>query len=456
MSLRLSLYKILLGTLILLVTLALIIAKAPYMHDFAEWVYQAQIIKQMMVDPDAVSAFTLASYPVPNSLASIILTGLSFIFTPLWVGKVFLILMLSAWYVVIGQFTKRFVEAQWRDPATLVMYASIALATFFWYGFVSYQLALLLLTWFFSIYKEDSKAPLIAMFAVAIFFSHATIFLIFGLFLNVGLLLRWNWSVVVGLAPATLLSLWFLAGRHLANIEPQRIDADWSGIGEMLIFKTGYPAMLGPFKNFLLPTGLSVFEGRAWIYWAGFFTNFTVAAVFGILILTVLWRYLKKTLPDNTETQLLRNAWAISMALLVLFYLFAPYHFFGVVNAGGRVLVPLLLMAFMLGGNVARPFVQAMVWPIVVMALITSGSYFYLMMQTGQEEFSPVTRVAVRAEASDSVLEFNQRLYASTRYKYFNYRIFAFAHRFDQIEAEQFKGLAFRHGMLIKYDPGGQ
>ena len=115
--------------------------------------------------------------------------------------------------------------------------------------------------------------------------------------------------------------------------------------------------------------------------------------------------------------------------------------------------MPLLLMALMLGGNAARPFVQAMVGPIIVMSLVTSGSYFYLMMQTGQTEFSPITTVAVRAEANDSVLEFNERLYGSTRYKYFNYRIFAFAHRFDQIEAEQYRGLSFRHAMLIKYEP---
>ncbi len=445
------LYKFLLMALIFLLVAALIIGRAPYMHDFAEWLYQGQIIKRFIVDPAAVSQFTMATYPVPNSLASALLTGLSLLFAPIWAGKVFLLLMLLGWYGAISSFTRRFVDARWRAETMLVLYASTALATFFWYGFVSYQLALLLLTWFFAIYREDTKAHVIAAFAVVIFFSHAVIFLLFGLFLGVRILLKWDWSVVIGLLPATFFSLWFLLGRHLANVEPQRIDASWNGLREALIYKAGYPAMLGPFKNFLLPDGTSVFENHAWFYWPGFITNFAVVGTFGLLVLVVLWKYSKKELPDSDETTLLRNSWAISIAVMIVFYLFAPYHFFGVVNAGGRALLPLLLMIFMLGGEVARPFVRAMVWPVAIVALLTIGSYFYLMLQTRQPDFSALAKSAVSMSPSDSVLDFNERLYASTRYKYFNYRVFAFARRFDQIESEQFHGLTFRHAMLIEY-----
>lgn len=450
------LYKLLLITLVFLLVGALIIARAPYMHDFAEWVYQGQIIKRFMVDPAAVSQFAMATYPVPNSLASVLLTGLSFFFTAVWAGKVFLMFMLLGWYGVISLFSRRFVGVGWHAEAVLVLYSLTGLSTFFWYGFVSYQLALLIFTWFIAIYREDTKTYVIAIFAMAIFFSHAIIFLLFGLFLGVRLLLKWNWSVLAGLIPATLFSVWFLIGRHLANVEPQRIDASWNGLQEILIYKAGYPAMLGPFKNFLLPDGVSVFEKYAWVYWSGFFTNFVVVATFGILILVVLWKYLQKELPDSDETALLRNSWGITIALIILFYLFAPYHFFGVVNAGGRALVPLLLMTFMLGGDVARPFVRAMLWPIVMVSLVTSGSYFYLMWQTRLPDFSPLAKSAVRASPSDSVLDFNEQLYASTRYKYFNYRIFAFARRFEQVETEQFHGLSFRHALLIEYRKEGK
>lgn len=448
-----GLYKLLLMILMVLTMLAIIIARAPYLHDFAEWLYQGQIVKASVVDAASVTRFTMATYPVPNSLVTILLAGLSFIFTPLWAGRVFLILMLLGWYGVTRLFSGRFVDAQWRAATSLVLYVSTALATFFWYGFVSYQLALLLLTWFFAIYRIETPAPVIAAFGLAIFFAHAIVFLVFGLFLCVGLLLRWNKAVAVGLLPATACSLWFLVGRHFAQVEPQRIDAVWSGLREAMIYKAGYPAMLGPFKNFLLPDGSSLLESYGWIYWPGLLVNFTVVAVLGALIPLVLWSYLRGDRYEKTQDPVLRKTLAISIALIMLFYLLAPYHFFGVVNAGGRVLVPLLLLAFMLAGKLAIPFVRVVLWPVILFSFITSGSYFYLMLQTRQPEFSPRVTTTAKTSPSSSVLDFNDQLYTSTRYKYFNYRVFSFAHRFDQIESEQFRGLTFRHGMLTKYHP---
>jgi hypothetical protein len=448
-----GLYDPLLIMLMVLTILAIIIGKAPFLHDFAEWLYQGQIVKKSIVDSASISHFTMARYPVPNSLVTALLAGLSFIFTPLWAGKAFLILMLLAWFRVIKLFTRRFVDRQWRGAAALVLFASTALCTFFWYGFVSYQLALLLLAWFFAIYRKQTSGLVIAAFGLAIFFAHAMVFLVFGLFLGVSLLLRWNNAVVAGLLPATACSLWFLVGRHIAQVEPQKIGAAWSGLRETLIYKAGYPAMLGPFKNFLLPDGSSLLENHAWVYWSGLVVNFAVVAVLGVLIPVVWWNYLRADQSESAEEPVLRAAWAISMALISVFYLAAPYHFFGLVNPGGRVLIPLLLMAFMLGGGLAKPFIRIVVWPVVLFSFVSSGSYFYLMLQTRQAEFSPVITTSVNALPSTSVLDFNDQLYASTRYKYFNYRVFAFAHRFEQIEAEQFRGLTFRHGMLIKFQP---
>jgi hypothetical protein len=448
-----GLYDILLMTLMVLTMLAIIIGRAPYLHDFAEWVYQGQIVKKTVLDAASVSQFTMANYPVPNSLVTMLLAGLSFVFTPLWAGRVFLILMLLGWFGVIRLFSGRFIDPQWRGAASLVLFVSTALATFFWYGFASYQLALMLLTWFFAVYRTETPAPVVAAFGLAIFLAHAIVFLVFGLFLGVTLLLKWNKSVVVGLVPATVCSLWFLIGRHFAQVEPQKIGAVWSGLREAVIYKAGYPAMLGPFKNFLLPDGRSLLENFGWVYWPGLLVNFAVAAVLGILIIAVGWKYLRGRTVDHQHDPLLRKAWAISMALIMLFYLFAPYHFFGLVNAGGRLLLPLLLMAFMLGGRLALPFVRIVLWPVILFSFITSGSYFYLMLQTRQPGFSPQATATAKTLPANSVLEFNDQLYASTRYKYFNYRVFSMARRFDQVESEQFQGLTFRHGMLIKFQP---
>ena len=446
-------YGILLIILLALTLLSIIIAPAPYLHDFAEWVYQGQIIKQFILDPASVAQFTLASYPVPNSLVTMLLTGLSFIFPPLWAGKAFLILMLLAWFAVIRLFCTRYIDAQWRGATALVLFVSTALATFFWYGFASYYTALLFLTWFFAVYRTDTPAWVIALFGLAIFFSHAIMFLTFGLFLGVSLLVRWNKSIVLGLIPATICSIWFLVGRHLAQVVPQRIDADWNGLSEALVYKLGYPAMLGPFKNFLWPDGTSLLENFAWVYWPGFVVNFAVVAVLGLLVPVALWKYFKNDTSEKTPDADLRKTWAITMVLISLFYLVAPYHFFGLVNASGRVLPPLLLLAFMLAGRTAIPFIRMVLWPVIVFSFITSGSYFYMMQQSREPGFSPLATNAAKVQPSDSVLDFNEQLYASTRYKYFNYRVFAMARRFDQVESGQYKGLTFRHAMLIKYDP---
>lgn len=448
-----DLYDILLIILMLVTMLAVIIGRAPYLHDFAEWLYQGQIVKNSVLDAASVEQFTMATYPVPNSLVTMMLAGLSFIFTPLWAGRVFLILMLLGWFTVIRLFCSRFVDTQWHGAASLVLFASTALATFFWYGFASYQLALLLLTWFLAIYKTETAAPVIAVFGLVIFFAHAIIFLVFGLFLGVSLLLRWNKAVVIGLLPATACSLWFLAGRHFAQVEPQRIDALWSGLREAMIYKAGYPAMLGPFKNFLLPSGTSLLENQGWIYWPGLLVNFAVVAALGTLIPVVLWKYFANKLPENSQDPVLRKAWAITMVLIIFFYLFAPYHFFGLVNASGRVLLPLLWLAFMLAGRQAIPFIRIVLWPVLLFSFITTGSYLYLMLQTRQAEFSPLATTAVKTLPANSVLDFNDQLYASTRYKYFNYRVFSMARRFDQIESGKYHGLTLRNGMLIKYDP---
>jgi len=449
-------YEFLLIGLMVLTMLAIIVGRAPYLHDFAEWLYQGQIVKQSIVEPMSVSGFTLARYPVPNSLVTMILAGMSFILAPLWAGKVFLISMLLAWYAVIRLFCNRFIDPQWRGMVSLFLFVCNALAPFFWYGFVSYQTALLLITWFFAIYRPETKTPVIALFGLAIFFAHAIVFLFFGLFLAMRLLLRWSKSVVVGLLPATVCSLWFLIGRHFARVVPQRIDADWDGLREALIYKAGYPAMLGPFKNFIRPDGSSLLENLGWIYWPGILVNFLVAALLGLLLLRVLWGYHRSNMSDHPEPLPLRKAWAISMALIMVFYLFAPYHFFGLVNAGGRVLLPLILMAFMLGGRLAIPLVRVAVWPVILFAFITSASYFYLMLQSNKPAFSPLATTGVKIQPTNSVLDFNAQLYASTRYKYFNYRVFSFAHRFDQIESGNYQGLSLRNGMVIKYVPDGE
>ena len=191
--------RLLMVALVAIPALAVVIGRAPYLHDFGEWLYQAEIVRRLVLGDPAVAAFSVASYPVPNSLATVILAALNQLFPPLTAGRVFLVTLLLAWFPIIRLFMTRVVEPRWRDTATLCGYALAALSTFFWYGFVSYQLGLLLLTAFLAIYRENTRATTIAVFGLALFFAHAMAFLVFVLFLGTRLLFGWKRSIIAGL-----------------------------------------------------------------------------------------------------------------------------------------------------------------------------------------------------------------------------------------------------------------
>jgi hypothetical protein len=303
---------------------------------------------------------------------------------------------------------------------------------------------------FFAVYQADTKASIIALFGLLLFFSHGIVFLVFALFLASRMVFGWNRAVVTGLLPAAACTLWFLVGSHFAKVEPQPINASWNGLSEALIYKAGYPAMLGPFKNFVLPDGVSLLEQQPLVYWAGFAANFAVAAVLGILVMVAAVRFGSRELRGCRNADLLSRMYVATLLLLLIAYAFAPYRFFGLINAGGRLLIPAFLMALMLGGEATWRILRLALWPLVLFSLLSSGSYLYLMIQTNSMAFQTVTPATPRITHSDSVFEFNERLYANTRYRYFNYRIFAFSRRFEQIEKEEFNTLAFRTGLLIE------
>ena len=119
-----------LALLIAIPALAIGLARAPYLHDFAEWLYQAQVLIQLAVDPPSVTGFSLTPYPVPNSMAVVLLAALSAALPPVWAGKLFLCAMLVGWFLVIRAFCLRWVQPADRASATLLLYGLTGLAPF--------------------------------------------------------------------------------------------------------------------------------------------------------------------------------------------------------------------------------------------------------------------------------------------------------------------------------------
>jgi hypothetical protein len=437
-----------LGLSIILPLLAIGLAPAPYLHDFAEWLYQAQIIKNLALDPGSVAAFELAPYPVPNALATVLMAALSVALPAVWAGKVFLGAMLLGWWLAIRAFCRRWVPPDDRARAALLLYGLAGLAPFFWYGFVSYQLGLLLLTAFLAGYREQTPARVVALAGLLLFFAHAAIFLVFALFMGVRLWQTREPRVVAALLPVGVCVLWFLGGRLWSPAPAPGIDASWATLAEALLYKAGYPAMLGPFRNFILPNGSSLLEHRPWLYWPGLVVNFAVAGGLALLVIASLWQHRPWAQRGTNSPAGIQAAIATCMALLVLAYLLGPYHFFGLINLGGRLLLPLVLMAFMLGGPPATLAGRWLVWPVALLTLFSAATYLYLMAQTRDPGFSPRVQAPGPAVEHNGVFAFNQQLYAKTRYAYFNFRVFAFAQRYEKIEQGQYRGLAFQTGIL--------
>lgn len=436
-------------------------APAPYFHDFGEWLYQARILALKITDPAAVTGFVVAPYPVPNSLAPVLLALLCLVFEPLAAGKVFLLLLLGGWLWSLWRFARRFVSEDNRGATLLLLVAVVALASYFWYGFVSYQLGLLLFFTFLTSF-DGRRSPLwIASFGAALFFAHAMVFLAWGLLVSLLALagpVRSRRHILLALAPIGLLAVWFVLGRRLTGFEAPVADAGMEGVAELILYKFGSPLLLGGFRNLLRPDGVSLLEPYPWVYWLGAASNALVVLALGIFVLLA---FLKPDLRAVSESVGEPSSPALPVQALrgfglvtISFYLIAPYNFFGLIHPGGRLLLPLLAVAMALADRRAFRWVRQAAPLAALGATISVGSYGVLMDQTaGGDGFAHGAESLTEGPPRHSVFAFNHWLYRNTRYKYFNYRIFAYGGRFEQIRIGHYRDLGARTGLLTGYQP---
>ena len=441
---------------ILLIMLAAIwLGAAPQLHDYAEWIYQSRILVLKLTQPESVSSFEWARYPVPNSLAVALLALVGLIMGPVLAGKAFLTLLLIGWFATLRDFTRSIQAPSSESRLMLILFSLVALSNFFWTGFVSYQLGLLFLTRFLTHYKDNAKPYTYIWFALLIFFSHAMVFLVFVLILLMQLAFTERKSALLpALVVSALLSGCFMLGRKLGGFEPPVAGAVMAGWQEIIVYKLGFPLLLGPFKHLLGPDLRSLLDTLPWLYWAGFGANIVVLAMLAVMCLRILVTSPKSVIDDGkhraAERTLRLTSW-----LLLAFYFLAPYNFFGLINPSGRVLIPLLLILLTVTRS-TRPsnasLIPQAVAPLTfVFTGLTLLSYLYLMLTAPTPEQLPAPPAPTMPPPNHSVLAYNDWLYAQTRYKYFNYRIFSHANRFVDMEANRYQDLGFDTGPLIGY-----
>ena len=444
--------------LILSVALMIVAAPAPYLQDFGEWLYQGRILALKLTDPATVAGFVVAPYPIPNSLAPALLALLCLMIEPITAGKVFLILLLGGWLWSLGRFTRRFAPQDSGGAAMALLVTLAALASFFWYGFVSYQLGLLLFFTFLALVNEQRSPFWIARFGVVLFLAHAMIFLAWGLFMGLWVLFETppaRRRLLLALAPSGLLALWFVLGRWLTGFSAPIADAGIEGIAELLLYKFGSPLLLGGFHNLLRPDGASLLEHQPWIYWLGAASNALAVLTLGIFVLRVLFNPAwNRSSPLAFTAPLTRSAQGFSL-VVIGFYLVAPYNFFGLIHPGGRLLLPLIAVAMILANPDLFRWVRWASLPALLGAALSVGLYGMLMYQTstGAQPFAGPELASAAEPPRHSVFAFNDWMYRNTRYKYLNCRTFDSANRFAQIEANVYQGLGGRTGPLTDYQP---
>ncbi|MEH6519451.1 MAG: hypothetical protein V7742_22470 [Halioglobus sp.] len=437
----------------LLLLAAIFLSPATFLHDFGEWVFQGKILSLKFAAPEQVTAYTLYNYPVPYSTAQYFLALLHLVFPPLLAGKILIAMYIVGWCAAAEMFCRRyFDEPTQRRLAWVILVCLAAFSSFFYYGYIGYQLGLLLLVAFLAFYHAATSPLMIGIFGVVLFFTHATIFLQFGLLVFLGVALnRFPLRQLMALLPCVFLGLAFLAGRFLADSVPLPVQSNWDGWLEAAIYKAGMVTMQGPFKNFAFASGATLLEDYPTLYWSGVVINAGTALLLGLLFLRVFWRVFSGGLLFEGRSEPTRVFCVFLLGMSAL-YLLAPYNFLGLVHPAGRVILPLMVVLLALTPVAGVRFSGLAVSVLALSTLVTSAAYFKAVTSYDSlADLASEVPSSPPAELASSVMAYNQWLYRNTRYSYYNYRVFVLKHRYDQLQAEDYRGLGFRSGPIADY-----
>lgn len=430
---------------------AMALSHQPHLHDYAEWVYQGRVLLYKVIDPQQVSGFTLAHYPVPNTLVPALLALLQAALPPVFAAKIFLAILALGWWWTASAFAHRYYQDEESRAIVSILLLTLGLwASFFWYGIVAYQWALLLLLGFLALDRPRLHSGWVLMFSLGIFFSHAMVLLVFCGLVVVGVFTgHARRSHLLALLPVFLLSVWFMAGRHLGHFQAPEGDAVWASLWEAMAHKLGGLLVYGPFKTFALPDGATPLEQAPWLYALGAVTNLVVVGGLGALTLRATYRRLIQH-GDPPDPQ--QHSYWLAAGLLVLGYVLAPYHFFGLIHPGGRLVLPLLMLMLALWPSVKITPLRTLAGAAVLGTSLTLVGYgLALHPEPGAIHKTPEPDATLPQSASSSIFAFNDWQMRNSRYRYFIYRIYQFPRRFDQLADNRLAGSSFVTGPILAF-----
>lgn len=353
------------GFAVTLIGLLGLFAGYPALQDYGEWIYQATVGASILKG-QASQVAEFVSYPVPYSLAQIVMTLLAILMPPKVAGYAFLGL-----YAVGGALAvDRFIWSKGLAVASSAALLSclLILSSGFWNGYIGNQGGVILILLYCSISApRDISPPVLFAFSLLIFSAHAIAFACWVVIAFWKLVSARRVLPSLAVLPAAGLLVWFSLASP-SGLDPAGPAPKLGSVVEWVAYKGYTLAKFGGYQN-LQAAGLGDESHFAGLYISGVVVNFGFAALFSVALTLVLVRHWRRWWKRDRSSLL-------AAASLVLVAICLPSFFLGIVNPGERVfaaaLVPICgLMLSQNEGRLDRTARLIVCVPVVVGMLLT-------------------------------------------------------------------------------------
>lgn len=337
-------------------TVLVVAAGWPALQDFGGWLYQGRVLAWVWTGQP--SAFGVAPYPVPYSLAQVALGALNLVLPPVAASLVYLGLYVLLGAVAVSLFVRRYRLSPVLAGAFLTV--TVVLGSGYWNGYVGTQLGGVLLVLYLALDRRTmTSLPAVVVASLVMFFSHAIAFAVWGLVAVIAAIaVHRFWRFLLGILPSLALLAWYAASSREAATGTVTPEGPLAFLG----YKAYTLMKFGGYQNFIAH-GIGDFSRAKVLYAAGVGVNalFVIALVVAIVRLVV------------TDRQRIGSYRVEAVALLALLVVMAvlPQFAFGIVNPAERIgsAVLALVAAFVLPEGQHRRWTQKWLAATLVVGL---------------------------------------------------------------------------------------
>lgn len=410
----------------------LVLQPFPVLHDYPEWMYQGHIAWSLASgEPAFAGTYELVPVPVPNAISHAAIALLNSVVTPVMAGKIWLVVyvFLALLVAVIG--TR---EHRLKGAARLLFLLTIAFGPGFFNGYINFQFGVLFFALFVVANARRSVAALF-LFSLLIYFSHASVFAGFVIYIVVSELFDQRRVAVFGaLLPSMLMLCWYSV---IKMQQDGHFNTSIGSVFEWLQYKVYTLAKQGPFHNFIQPDGQSLLADAHGIYLAGFAINFLIAVLIGCWFLSIAWAAFRRSdlsiSGKKSHNSAGDKSLSVTVCILLFMWLLAGVNTFGVVNLGERFLIVVLVLLLL---KLDMPAWLSNIWSVCCVAAGIATVVSLVILSNNTQSYA-----VARSADSNELASFVDDIYSNSRHKYFNHRLFIYANLGQYLmDPDQFDG----------------